>query len=345
MEKKHRGKCWLAVGILLLAAALLFAIPSAVTAVSSLSGRRQLLFPADSLQDAFSQTQEGLEQLEDSLPSPEPVTPEPPAEPAVSGGPEGSIAPEEAEAIDELIDSFGGGVSVYYKSLTEGDTYSYAANTEYYIASVVKAPYALYAYQLADAGALDLSQEYTFQSRHWQGGSKYFQRKDIGKKYTMGQLLEYTIRYSDNNAFKIVREEVSVDGFKQFVRTLGLERENCMDALTAGSGIRGNISAHDAGIIAEKIYQYMEGDSPNAGKLKEDMLHTEQPMLQSSYPMARKLGSWEDAMHDVAIIYAPEPYVLAVCTNRGHTYDSWYTDADYDIFIKISAMVEALSQN
>ncbi|MFR8531745.1 MAG: hypothetical protein ACLVDB_11660 [Anaeromassilibacillus sp.] len=61
--------------------------------------------------------------------------------------------------------------------------------------------------------------------------------------------------------------------------------------------------------------------------------------------MARKLGSWEGAMHDVAIIYAPEPYILAVCTNRGHSYDSWYVESDYEPFLKISEWIEEVSQN
>ena len=50
-------------------------------------------------------------------------------------------------------------------------------------------------------------------------------------------------------------------------------------------------------------------------------------------------------MHDVAIIYAPEPYILAVCTNRGHSYDSWYVESDYEPFLKISEWIEEVSQN
>ena len=48
-------------------------------------------------------------------------------------------------------------------------------------------------------------------------------------------------------------------------------------------------------------------------------------------------------MHDVAIIYAPEPYILAVCTNRGHSYDSWYVESDYEPFLKISEWIEEVS--
>ena len=49
-------------------------------------------------------------------------------------------------------------------------------------------------------------------------------------------------------------------------------------------------------------------------------------------------------MHDVAIIYAPEPYILAVCTNRGHSYDSWYVESDYEPFLKISEWIEEVSR-
>lgn len=344
MEKKHRWVRWCAVGAAVVIL-LSFAVPPAVKAVSNFSNKGLSKLLLESVQSILEQAShihqdQFLNFLsESSLESDVSEVESLPEAPSVS------IAPEEAAELDKLIASYGGGVSVYYKSLTREDTYSYADDTEYYIASVVKAPYALYVYQLADEGEVDLSQMYTYQYRHRQGGASYLQTQKVGTQYTLAQLLEYTIRYSDNNAFMMVREAVSVDGFKQFVRTLGLDKENSMDTLDDGGAIHGNISAHDAGIIAEAIYNYAEGDSPNGKKLKEDLLHTEQSMLRSQYPIARKLGSWDDAMHDVAIIYAPEPYVLAVCTNRGHSYDSWYTDADYDIFIQISALIEKFSQN
>ena len=75
----------------------------------------------------------------------------------------------------------------------------------------------------------------TYESRHRLGGTGYLQEQPVGTQYTLAQLLEYTIRYSDNNAFLMVREAVPTDGFKQFVRTLGLLHENSMDSLGAVS--------------------------------------------------------------------------------------------------------------
>lgn len=339
--RKYKRKGWLSGGIAVMLL-ILFGVLFIEIRDTSLARQNPLLLSADFLQNALDGVGEVLSNTQEELSS-EALPSETAKEVQEEPGP--SVTPEEAAWLDEHIASLGGGVSVYYKSLARGDTYSFDDETEYYIASVVKAPYALYVYQLADAGTVDLSQTYTYESRHRLGGTGYLQEQPVGTQYTLAQLLEYTIRYSDNNAFLMVREAVPTDGFKQFVRTLGLLHENSMDSLGEGAAIRGNICAHDAGIIAEAIYRYAESGSPNGAKLKEDMLHTEQPMLRSEYPMARKLGSWEGAMHDVAIIYAPEPYILAVCTNRGHSYDSWYVESDYEPFLKISEWIEEVSQN
>lgn len=341
MGKKHSSARWFVAGFLP-ALLLVLAIFGAVGVLSGRSEPESLKSSLADIPAQWSRVEKDLDRLQNSLlssrtPSEANSTQEEAADKSITSG--------EAAQLDELIASFGGGVSVYYKSLTQDDTYTYQADTEYYIASVVKAPYALYVYQLADKGKVDLSQKYPYEARHRQGGSSFFRTQKLGTKFSLSQLLERMIRYSDNDAFMMVREAIPVDGFKAFVRTLGLTQAGSMDMLDDSAAIRGDISAHDAGIIAEAIYRYGESGSPNGEKLKEDMLHTDMPMLRSKYSMARKLGSWEGAMHDVAVIYAPKPYVLAVCTSRGRTYDSWYTDADYEVFIKISERIETFSQN
>lgn len=344
MRRTSKRKGWLTGGIAVVLL-ILFGILFVETRGASLAKQNVLFISTDFLQNALHGVEEALKDAQEGLSSEVLLSERPEKEEKKEEESGPSVTPEEAAWLDEQIATLGGGISVYYKSLTRGDTYSFDAETEYYIASVIKAPYALYVYQLADAGSVDLSQTYTYESRHRLGGTGYLQEQPVGTQYTLSQLLEYTIRYSDNNAFLMVREAVPTDGFKQFVRTLGLVHESSMDSLGEGAAIRGNICAHDAGIIAEAIYRYAESGSPNGAKLKEDMLHTEQPMLRSEYPMARKLGSWEGAMHDVAIIYAPEPYILAVCTNRGHSYDSWYVESDYEPFLKLSEWIEEVSQN
>lgn len=342
MQKKQR---WWKLAVLLpLTALCLWAYPciSAMDRQSVPAG--SMTGALDELRSQIPRLELQTEQLENALSSA--VSSDPPVEESSedSSAPIFSLTEAERQELDKLIASYGRGVSVYYKSLVNGDVYEYAANTEYYIASIVKAPYALYIYQMADEGLCDLSQTYPYKAAYNQGDQNILFQKSDERVYTLGDLLEVMIRYSNNTAFRMVREFYPIEGFLEFVRTLGLENETCMDSMEV-SVIRGGITAHDAGILMENIYAYIESNAPNAKKFKEDLLHTEQPMLQSHYPMARKLGSWDGAMHDMAIVYAPEPYILAVCTNRGHSDDNAYREADYIPFTEISESIERLSQN
>lgn len=40
-------------------------------------------------------------------------------------------------------------------------------------------------------------------------------------------------------------------------------------------------------------------------------------MLRSPWPMAKKYGSWDGALHDMAIVYSGEPYLIAVLSDWG----------------------------
>ena len=151
MYRKYKRKGWLAGGIAVMLL-ILFGVLFIEIRDTSLARQNPLLLSADFLQNALDGVGEVLSNTQGELSS-EALPSETAKEVQEEPGP--SVTPEEAAWLDEQIASLGGGVSVYYKSLARGDTYSFDDETEYYIASVVKAPYALYVYQLADAGTVD----------------------------------------------------------------------------------------------------------------------------------------------------------------------------------------------
>ena len=72
-------------------------------------------------------------------------------------------AHQRMEQLTQTLDAFcavqPGSFSVYLQDLTSGEEYTYQADTLYYPASTLKAPYALWLCQRDDAGEIDLDAE------------------------------------------------------------------------------------------------------------------------------------------------------------------------------------------
>ena len=236
---------------------------------------------------------------------------------------------EQIKALDTLIKSCGDGISVFYKDLNSGYTYTYNGEQKYFIASLIKAPYCMYIYDLASQGKCDLNKRYTYESRHKAGGTGKIQDMSVGTSFTLEELIGYAIKYSDNVAMNILKENFPVEGYRAYAKGLGLKYPEDIKY-----GTNGNITATDAGIYIEAINNFIAHNT-YGHRLKSHMLSTRNPMIIASYPVVRKYG-WADAsFHDMAIVEAPYPYLLSICTNH---------DGDYSTFKKISQLIEKYSQ-
>lgn len=240
-----------------------------------------------------------------------------------------SFTDKERENLDAMIKSFGSGVSVFYKDLKSGYTYTYNEKQKYFIASVIKAPYCMYIYTLASEGKCDLNKEYTYYSRHYAGGTGKIQNMKVGTTFTLNELLGYAIKYSDNVAMNIIKENFPVNGFREYAKNLGLNYPEDIKNATNGS-----ITAIDAGVYIESINDFINTNKYGSD-LKNLMMSTSNPMIVSSYPVIRKYGWATASFHDIAIVEALNPYLLCICTN---------SDGDFNIFKKISHEVERISQ-
>lgn len=240
-----------------------------------------------------------------------------------------SFTKEEMNQIEQVIKGCGNGVSVFYQDITSGYSYTYNADQKYFIASIIKAPYCMYIYKLSSEGKCDLDKRYTYASRHQSGGTGKIQFMKVGTSFSMRELLEYAIKYSDNVAMNMIKEAYPVDGYKKYAKTLGLTHFE--DIKNATNGL---LTAKDAGIYIHAIYQFIN-ENPNGKELKTLMSSTSNPMITSKYPVIRKYGWAEQSFHDIAIVDAPRPYLLCILTNH---------DGDFTSFKKISTIIEKISQ-
>ena len=251
------------------------------------------------------------------------------------------------DEMKSVIESYGNNISVFYKDCVSGEIYNYNPESEYYIiASVIKAPYAMYIYKLASENKCDLNEkiEYTPEAARLPvsivGNSKF------GELFTIEQLLEYSIRESDNTAYQMLVNRFGYTGFKNYFENRGYETKNMPVDMNDMTNIEW------LSIYLEEIYNFIDEKSEYSEKLKENMLNTNMQLIKATEPVqvARKYGAITIYLHEIGIIFNKDrPYLLIIMANGYYNA----TDITYAIikstgelenyhesFMKISLAVE-----
>ncbi|MCL2578105.1 MAG: class A beta-lactamase-related serine hydrolase [Defluviitaleaceae bacterium] len=261
--------------------------------------------------------------------------------------------------LDEFFTPLGNNISVFYKNIETGFTHIHNPERVFFGASLSKSNHALYTFQLAERGLLDMYEIHTYSSRDEWGGTGVLRFGPVGRELTTRDLLGYSMRESDNAAFRmLVRLTTNAEySYRQFVTDIGAETRFIRDTYAQ------NTSARDAGIFMTEIFNYIENPSMFGHYLKDDMLNTAQTshphftrwegsngmgdngvgtdvnihMIQTDYPLARKYGWSGGAFHDAGIIYAPSPYILVILSNRER--------GAHDLFGQISRFVQEFNHD
>ena len=231
-------------------------------------------------------------------------------------------------ALDELLKRHGDDISVFFENIETGFVYRFNADRVYFSASVPKASYALYVYQLAEQGLVDLDSVHTFTSADAMGGSGIiFHQYPLGTRFTLRELLRLNLSESDNSATLMLRRIHGLDGYRRFLEAMGGNPDFVGDRI-----MNSDLTANEAGLFAREIFAYIESGGRYSEEFKAALLDNQFPFIVSDYPVASKTG-WTRpiAWHDMAIVYAPSPFILVILSAR----NGW-SDADYADFAEIS---------
>ena len=230
--------------------------------------------------------------------------------------------------LNTLLARFGNNLSVFFENLETGFMYGYNSDRIYFSASVPKASFALYIYQKAEQGEIDLNNTTTFLGRDYNAGSGVIRhRYPVGSVFTQRELLRLNLSESDNIATLMLLRTHGIEGYRQFISYIGGTPSFVGDRI-----MNSQLTANEAGLFAKEIYRYIESEGVYSDEFKEHLLNNQFPFIVSDYPVASKTG-WTRpiAWHDMAIVYAPSPYILVILSARnGWSY------ADYRDFAEIS---------
>lgn len=260
--------------------------------------------------------------------------------------PQLSFTEEEIAHLNAMLDAWaatseeneedGHNVSVYFKDIDSGLTYTYNAERTYFVASLNKAPYGMYLYHLVEIGQASLDETFyvtnEMVNRVLENSGKIKEMDDLPKNLTLQELLMYLLRYSDTAALKILMTRYGAEGYKEYMEAQQVPTENMRNISN------GRITAAEAGATLDAMYDFMQ--TPVYGEmLRQDLANTNYRMIRTENPYAGKYGWDENAYHDMAVVYAPHPYTLAILTDKDE--GTW---AETNMFSKIATALEEIME-
>lgn len=198
-------------------------------------------------------------------------------------------------------------IKYYYFDLTNNYEIKNNENDSVYGASLIKLVVALY---LID-NDIDLSQTIKYESRYVKSFSKGMKKHKIGADVTLGELMKYSIKYSDNSAHIMLIDFIGKQKLKDYGKSLGAR------VTLEGIDSFGNQTASDMIIYLKRaIKLFYKNESGEM--LKQYMFNNDKNALNfDKVKFAHKYGSHSVYFHDVGIYMGDYPYLIAVLTTKG----------------------------
>ena len=202
--------------------------------------------------------------------------------------------------------------SIVYEDLTYGFYYEYREETVYYAASTIKALEALYIYEKAREGVIDLNDTITYTKKYKVSYSTGVSKYKIGDKITLRDLVKYSVIYSDNSAHQMLISYIGKSTLKKYGNDLG-----AVNTLVGGDNF-GHISAKDGYIYMKSINEFFKKDDIYTKELKSFFLEAEQKELSvNNLDVANKYGLYKKYYHNMGIMYDERPYIISIFTLEG----------------------------
>ena len=214
-------------------------------------------------------------------------------------------------------------VSVVYEDVNIGFKYVYNEDKDYYAASTIKLLGAMYIYEKAYNNEIDLNYTLKYSSKDRRGSSSGMENHDYGEMISLRQLVKYSVVLSDNTAHNMIVKYIGVSKLREYGLSLGAKLTHTSNDLF------GYIDGIDANIYLNKVYSVINSIGELGDELKGYLLSAEQNSLnleEKGIVAGHKYGEYKSLYHDIGIVYAENPYLIAVLTEEGRD--------DYDAIIR-----------
>ena len=220
------------------------------------------------------------------------------------------------EKLDSIIKSYPEECSVIIYTEDDGTIYSHDEQEKLYSASIIKLTYAVYVCKQIEAGVYSLDDTMIY-TADWdgEGGSGIIQYEPYGTSYTIRELLDYSLRYSDNVAYFMLTYLFDREGFNEMVSEWG--SDSCISYDSAFTDINADF------MQKSMLEMYTHRNDAECWEVCWDALMNSETSLVrnmlSNYDIAVKYGSMDGVYHEVCYVEADIPYILVILSEISET--------------------------
>lgn len=219
--------------------------------------------------------------------------------------------------LDALCGTMTGNVSVWLLDVDSGREYTYNGQESYYVASLLKLPYALWLCRQEDSGLLSLDTPLPnlfYGMLEDSALAAYNEAQTIPARAAIRAM----VAHSDNNAVMLLAAQWSEREaeFVEYLHSLGFVN---WEYFGVSGGSQGYCSVSDFSAALQDLYDYLESDAPNVRFLRSCFVSADHNILYvpEGVTAAKKYGSWDSAYHDAVIVYGERPYLLCCMSDQG----------------------------
>ena len=248
------------------------------------------------------------------------------------------------QRILKQIASMPGHNGMYFKNLITGETIEYRSGESFCPASVIKLPILMHVCRSARECRVRMDE--TIRCRHADklGGCGALRAFTDEPEVSVATLCELMITLSDNSATNLLIRRFGLDALNEAFREMGLSvtklNRVLFDSEAASRGIENEISPAEMGFLLEQVYRREFVDETTSTYiedvlLKQQINHKIPGIIGNAVPIAHKTGEDEGITNAVALVYAPQPFLLCFVGNETDVpaFETFMRNTAYELFL------------
>ncbi|MCR4646728.1 MAG: serine hydrolase [Oscillospiraceae bacterium] len=216
------------------------------------------------------------------------------------------------EKLDSIVKGYSRKVSVILATADGEMLYSYQPDLYISGASLIKLPYAVYVCRKLTAGVRSLDEKITYTKSFYHGGDGVIVKGAYGTEYTIRELLDYMLRYSDNVAYDMLVYLFGINDFNAMIKSWGYS----VSIATPSPRFPGLTATFMHRAMLEMQMHCNDGECWQV--CWNALRNSTNVKLRNVYPedigLAVKYGEVETVHHEVCFVEDEMPYVLILMT-------------------------------
>lgn len=219
-------------------------------------------------------------------------------------------------------------VSFYFRSLSDGIWFGIDERGKFSPASLLKIPVMMSYFRMAESNPDILNKKIRYEIQNFQGyqaGIKGASSAEVGKDYSVDELIRLMISESDNNANMLLLKNMPADEMSRTFKDLGIDlktivpNEDFVSLKLVAHFFRALYNASYINeALSEKALHYLEESTFRDG-IVAGLPRDVRAVHKFGERFIEKTGKKQ--LHEVAIVYYPNnPYILGIMT-RGADYN------------------------